>query len=318
MSFLVLVLAIFIRISPEAYQRPMRDGFRTTILRPFIAAQTRLAIRRSRTEDLSVVRAERDSLAALVAAEATLSEENRQLRGVMGLRERLGGKFIPAEVVRLGSGGAESSFIVNVGSAEGVHTGSPVMTPAGLLGVVWEVDTHMATAIDWSHSQFRAGAMIADGSSYGVIEPRRGRFREEDLLSLTGAPYQTNINPGKRVVTSGRGCVFPRGIAIGTISGIDEADTGWLKNYLVRPAVRAEEARHVLVGTGDNCNNDLSDVWNVTAPADTASLGDTIPAKPKPGAAKPKTNTGGTTRAPARPATTRPATTTPTTTGGML
>lgn len=308
LSFLVLMLAVFIRISPEAYQRPVRDGFRTTILRPFIGAQTRLAIRRSRTEDLSVVRAERDSLAALVAAEATLSEENRQLRGVMGLRDRLGGQFTPAEVVRLGSGGAESTFIVNVGSAEGVHTGSPVLTPAGLLGVVREVDVHTATAIDWSHAQFRASAMIADGSSYGVIEPRRGRFREEDLISLTGAPYQTNINPGKRVVTSGRGCVFPRGVSIGTISGIDEADTGWLKNYLVRPAVRPEEARHVLVGTGDNCNNDLSDVWNVTAPADTATMGDTTAVKVQPKTkAKPKAAT-----------TSKPATSKPATTGGML
>jgi rod shape-determining protein MreC len=291
LSFLVLVLALFILIAPDAYQRPVRDGFRTTILRPFIGAQTRLAVRRSRTEDLSVVRAERDSLAALVAAEATVSEENRQLRGIIGLRERLGDKFVPAEVVRLGSGGAESTFIVNVGTAEGVHAGSPVMTPAGLLGVVWEVDTHTATAIDWSHSQFRASAMIADGSSYGVIEPRRGRYREDDLIALTGAPYQKSINPGKRVVTSGRGCVFPRGIMVGTISGIDEADTGWLKNYLVRPAVRPEEARHVLVGTTDNCSTDLSDVFNVTAPADTASLGDTTSVKPKTGTTKPKTGT---------------------------
>src|SRR3954467_8408707 len=114
---------------PAAYQRPVRDGFRSTILRPFIGAQTRLAIRKSRTEDLSIVRAQRDSLAALVAAEATLGEENRQLRGIIGLRERLKGKFIPAEVVNLGTAGAESTFIVNVGSAEGVRAGSPVMTP---------------------------------------------------------------------------------------------------------------------------------------------------------------------------------------------
>src|SRR5690242_21706305 len=67
------------------------DVCSSDLLRPFLGAQTRLAIRRSRTEDLSVVRAQRDSLAALVAAEATLSEENRQMReiGRASCRERV-------------------------------------------------------------------------------------------------------------------------------------------------------------------------------------------------------------------------------------
>jgi rod shape-determining protein MreC len=275
----VLVLAFVILVLPAAYQRPVRNIFQTTLLRPFIAAQTRLAVRRSRSEDLSVVRAQRDSLAALVAAQATLSEENRQLRGLLAMRERVGAAFVPAEVVSLGMDGAESSFMVNVGSADDVREGSAVMTPAGLLGVVWEVHEHNALAIDWSHPQFRASAMTADGGAYGIVEARRGRFREEDVLELSGAPFHTDINPGKRIVTSGRGDVFPRGILIGLIIGIDEADTGWRKSYFVRPAVRPEEARHVLVGTGPSANGDFSDLWNVVAPDDTTAIGDTAAAR---------------------------------------
>jgi rod shape-determining protein MreC len=280
LALCVLVIAFAFLAVPPAYQRPVRDGYRKSILRPFLGAQTRLAIRRTRTEDLAIVRAQRDSLAALVVAEATLSEENAQLRGVIGMRERVGDKFIPAEVVRLGTGGAESSFIVNVGTAEGVREGSPIITPDGLLGVVLETDTHAAMAIDWSHAQFRASGMTADGSATGVIEPKRGRYREDDVIALSGTPFQTNIAPGKRVVTTGRGGIFPRGILVGTIMGIDESDTGWRKSYLVRPAVRPEQARHVLVGIGDATATDMSDYWNVTAPPDTASLPDTIPPKP--------------------------------------
>jgi rod shape-determining protein MreC len=299
----VLVLAGTLLLLPAAYQRPIRDIYRKSILRPFLGAQTRLAIRRSRTEDLGVVRAQRDSLAALVVAEATLSEENAQLRGVMGMRERVGDTFIPAEVVRLGTGGAESSFIVNVGRAEGVHQGSPVITPDGLLGVVQEVDTHSAMAIDWSHAQFRASGMTADGSATGVIEPKRGRYREDDVIALSGTPFQTSIAPGRRVVTTGRGGIFPRGVPVGTILGIDESDTGWRKSYLVQPAVRPEQARHVLVGTDEGENTDMSEYWNVTAPPDTTQLPDTIPAKPttKPATTSKKPKTA----------------TTPATTGGM-
>jgi rod shape-determining protein MreC len=289
----VLLLALVITyVLGDTYQRPVRDAFRGTILRPFIGAQTRLAIRRSRTEDLSVVRAERDSLAALVAAEATLSEENRQLRGIMAMGARTGETFVPAEVVRLGMGSAQHTFIVNVGSADGVTRGSPVITPAGLLGLVLEVSDHAAMAIDWSHPDFDASAMTADGSTYGSVTARPGQFREADLIQLKGAPFQTNVAPGKRVVTSGRGEVFPRGILVGTIMGIDEADAGYVKTYLIRPAVRPEEAKHVLVGRGGTGKTDLSEVWNVTAPADTAALPDTTPPPPRPARPKPAAKPG--------------------------
>jgi rod shape-determining protein MreC len=274
----VLALAFVLMLLPAAYQRPIRDFFRGTVLRPFLITQTRLAVRSSRTEDLSVVRAQRDSLAALAIADATLTEENRQLRGMLNMRDRVADRFIGAEVVRLGTAGAESSFIVNVGSADGVKVGSPVITPSGLLGIVWEVSDRSAMAIDWSNPQFVASAMTADGDAYGKAQARRGRFREEDVIVLLGAQFNSNLNQGKRVVTSGRGDLFPRGIPLGEIIGIDEADTGWRKSYLIKPAVRPEEAKHVLVGIGDGSPVDLADVWNVSAPADTAQLPDTTKA----------------------------------------
>jgi cell shape-determining protein MreC len=110
--------------------------------------------------------------------------------------------------------------------------------------------------------------MTANGSSYGLVEARRGRFREEDLLVLTGAPFHSDIQPGSRVVTSGRGELFPRGVMVGTILGIEDADTGWRKSYLIRPAVRPESAGQVLVGIGPA--GDLSDLWHVAAPPDPA------------------------------------------------
>ena len=55
-------------------------------------------------------------------------------------------------------------------------------------------------AVDWSNTQFVASAMTADGTAYGIVEPRPGRFREEDLLTLTGAPLasflQTRFGDG--------------------------------------------------------------------------------------------------------------------------
>jgi rod shape-determining protein MreC len=267
----ILLLALFAYLLPPAYQQPIRESMRRTVLRPFLVAQERLAARRARTVDISQVRAQRDSLAALVAAQTTLSEENRRLRDLMGLGARAGDQFITAQVLRLGLTGAESTFMLDVGAEQGVAVGSPVIAAEGLVGVVWEVDARAAQAIEWTNPEFRVSAMTADGDAYGIVEARQGRFREEDLLVLTGAPFHSDIRPGRLIVTSGRGDLYPRGIPIGTVLGIEEADTGWRKSYLIRPAVRPEAVLHALVGVATQPESDLTALWNMAPAADTAA-----------------------------------------------
>jgi len=274
----VLLVALFLYLLPEAYQQPVRTGVRRTVLRPFLAAQERIAAQRERTVDVSQIRSQRDSLAALVAAQTTLLEENRRLRDLLSLTDRAGELFVPAQVLQLGLAGAESTFMLNVGRADGVVVGSAVIAPEGLLGVAWEVDEHTTQAIDWTHPEFRVSAMTADGEAYGIVEVRRGRSREEDMLVLAGAPFHSDIQPARLIVTSGRGNLYPRGIPIGTVFGIEEADTGWRKSYLIRPAIRPEAVRHVLVAVEGASGGDLTALWHVTASPDTA----TAPEAPAP------------------------------------
>lgn len=262
-----LVIALFLTFLPQEYQTPIRQALRASVLRPFIIAQSELVARGAQTVDVGAVRAERDSLAAVVSAQASLAEENRRLRQLLGLRNRARQSFVPAELVRVGTQGGESTFLLDVGTDDAVRVGSPVIASGGLLGVVWEVGRTSSQAIDWTHPDFRASAMTADGQAYGIVESRRGRFREEDQLALAGAPFHIDVQPGTRVVTSGRGGVYPRGILLGTVVGIEEADTGWRKSYLVRPAVRPESMTHVLVGIpGEEGLDDLTPLWT-SAPA---------------------------------------------------
>lgn len=254
-----LVVAFFLYFLPPTYQTPIRRAIRGTALNPFIWAQSELVARSTRADAMRRLRVERDSLLAVVAAQASLAEENRRLRELLGLGNRAPQSFVPAELVQVGTPGGESSFLLDVGSEDGVVTGSPVIASGGLLGIVWEVGTTTSQAIDWTHPDFRVSAMTADGRTFGIVESRRGRYREEDRLALVGAPFHSDVSPGTRVVTSGRGGVYRRGILIGTVQAVQDADAGWRKSYVVRPAVRPEAATHVLVGTpGDT---DMEPLW---------------------------------------------------------
>lgn len=270
-----LVLALVLYFLPDAYQTPIRRTVRVTVLRPFMGFQAAVADQDTRAVDVGSIRAQRDSLVAVMAAQAPIVEENRRLRALLGLEERAAPTFMPARLVRIGISGGESTFLLNVGRADGIEVGSPVVAAGGLVGVVREAEQHSSQGVDWTHSEFRASAMTADGGAYGIVEPRPGRFREEDLLTMTGAPFHSDIPSGTRVVTSGRGGVYPRGLPIGVVLGIDEADTGWRKSYILRPLVRPESVSHVLVGRKPEGSRawDVSAIWFVPAPPDSAPRG---------------------------------------------
>lgn len=267
----VLLLALVLLLLPDAYQEGIRGVVRATVLRPFLAAAGEVARQRTQRVSLQEVRAERDSLIAVATSQRVLAEENQRLRAMLRLAERAGGAFLPAEVIGLSEPGAEHTFFLTAGREAGVREGSAVLSPSGLFGVVRLVSDGYAQGIDWGHPEFRVSAMTDDGSAYGMVEPRPGSFREEDMLAFVGAPFHSDVPAGTRVVTSGRGGIFPRGIPVGTVVGIEEADTGWRKSYLLRPAARPASVLHVLVSTGGS-TADFSEVWDVTAPADTAEV----------------------------------------------
>lgn len=283
----LVALAIVLLVLPAEYQALARNAVRGTVLQPFLISQAEIAEFRVQRVELGEVRAQRDSLVAVTVAQRPLVEENQRLRRLLGLQERASEGLLPAELIRLDEPGAESTFFLTVGTAQGVTPGSVVIGPGGLLGLVRVADEGRAQGIEWTHPEFRVSAMTDDGQAYGLIEPRSGRFREEDMLALVGAPFHSDISAGTRIVTSGRGGVYPRGIPIGTVIGIEEADTGWRKSYVVRPAVRPSSAMQVLVVPAATrpAGEDLGTLWQVAAPPDTVSV-DTAGGAEQPGASR--------------------------------
>ena len=133
------------------------------------------------------------------------------------------------------------------GTGQGVASFDAVVTHLGLLGQVQQVQTDYALAIDWSHPGFRVSAMTSDGENHGIIEPQRGRFREQDRLVLSGVDFLAELEPGTEVLTSGRGGAFPRGIRIGWVAGVAETLAGWSRSYYVTPSVYPGAATYAAI-----------------------------------------------------------------------
>jgi rod shape-determining protein MreC len=264
------------------YREALASTIRATVLRPVLALQRGAVERETRFADPERLRAERDSLAVYLVGHATLAAENRQLRSLLGLQQRLPPSFVPAEVIRVPGRGYEGFFLLTAGRQQGVHSGAPVVGAKGLVGMVRNADDNMAMAIDWTHPDFRASAMTTDGETFGIVEPR-SRGAGEPLLALTGTAFHTELPNGTVVVTSGRGGVYPRGIPIGMVFGMEDEEAGWRKSYLLQPFVGAAEMTHVLVlGEPQTAlaDRDLALSWGIRPPDPPPA--DTVPAAPAP------------------------------------
>ena len=270
----VMILALAIPYMSDGFQQQIAVTLQASALAPFIAMQERLTDRRTRADEIDFLQSEMDSLVAATSTLSALADENRELRGLLGLAERAGPRFLPATVLRPGTPGSESMFFVDVGASDGVAEGAPVVSARGLVGRILEVRERNAVGMDWTHPDFRASAMLADGGTYGLVENVRGEFREEDRLLLNGTAYHEAIPPGSLVVTSGLAGLLPRGIPIGRIDATAEVQGSWRKSYWLRPMVDPGSVTHVLVETVAG-GTDVTDLWVAEPGVDSVSAAPT-------------------------------------------
>jgi rod shape-determining protein MreC len=259
------LLALVVLYLPGGVQSQVAATFRATLLRPFLFTQETLAQARLRAEEAGNLQTRLDSLASKLAAQAPLVDENRRLRELLELRERAPAQFLPASVIRPGTPGSESMFLLDVGSEQGVEVGDPVIMREGrigLVGVIQQVRRGSAIGLDWSHPDFRASAMAEDGSVYGIVEPLRGLFRENDRLLIDGIPFYEELEEGSLITTSGLGGIYPRGIPIGVVGGLYDEEGSWRTTYFLRPIVETGSVRHVLVVLGDEVPDGVLELFS--------------------------------------------------------
>jgi rod shape-determining protein MreC len=242
-----LGLSLVLLVLPVEAQREVSKALRSSALAPFLQTQETIARIRLRGDEVERLEALLDRATATLVAQATVEEENRRLRLLLGVRERLLPGLVSASATWPDTRGSESVFLLDVGTADGVSVNDPVIVADGLVGVVREVWEETALVMDWTDPDFRVSAMTESGTAFGLVSPIQGGFMEKDRLLLDAVPYYAPVEPGMRLVTDGRGGVYPRGIQVGIVSGLAEADAGWRKSFWVEPAALPGTATHVLV-----------------------------------------------------------------------
>ena len=174
---------------------------------------------RGSVRDTEVARLQREveALSMIRGECARLKEENAALRQSLGFRARSAGEWEPAEVLSSGGGAAAVRETVRVGkgSLSGVREGAVVATPRGLVGRVRSVSPHTAEVLLLTDPSVRVSCRVetrTGGSVHGILT---GGGSDRMVLGHLGDAQA--LRPPSKVVTSGLGGVFPKGIEIGTL-----------------------------------------------------------------------------------------------------
>jgi len=251
---LCVVLSLSARVSPPQVQQTVAIGVSNTVLAPLLAVQRQAVLMRQARAGVALLSARRDSAAVDSLQLFMLAEENAQLRELLALAGRIPSSHVAAEVLHQTSPMDEFTLVLSAGRDDGIVEMAPVIAPSGLVGVVRSVGERASVAVVWTHPDFRVSAMTADGTVFGIAEPRGSAGPHTALMEIRGIPFRDDVPIGALVYTSGRsssfGGAFPRGIPIGTVQALAEQNVGWSKTYVVRPSVQPGSVSHVVVLVG--------------------------------------------------------------------
>lgn len=207
--------------------------------------------------DADALRAENEQLTSELNALRERQVENDELRRQNELyRDFLELKetnpdyqFVHGDVMYVDAADKYGNFTLNKGSLDGIEADAPVLTPDGLVGVVYEVGLTYSKVRTILDPETQVSAYASRTNSNGVTGGSLS-LAQEGKLRLNYLTRDSGVEPGDYVVTSGKGGVYPRGLMIGKVDEV-LPETDALTTYaVITPFASIRDVSTVFVLTG--------------------------------------------------------------------
>lgn len=200
-------------------------------------------------EENEALRSELDSLKDKISNAEETEQMNEWLYKYLELkREHIDFEFANANVTGRESGNYMTVFTLDKGTASGVRNGMPAVTEYGVVGYVSEVGLDWCKVVTLLESDSAAGVYIERTDETGIVE---GDFvlASEGLCKMLYISADSTVQAGDRILTSGYGSVYPRGLLVGYVEKVEpDANTQTLVAY-IRPAEPMTDIRELMIIT---------------------------------------------------------------------
>jgi rod shape-determining protein MreC len=137
--------------------------------------------------------------------------ENDRYRAMLGVRTDPPLPHVFAHTVLDARGAFANTRLADAGSDRGVVEGNPVLSERGVVGRIVGVSTNVSRIMLLTDVESRTPILIVRTNGRAILSGDGGGSPKLDYIR--GAP----LKEGDRVLTSGDGGVFPRGLPVGTV-----------------------------------------------------------------------------------------------------
>lgn len=200
-------------------------------------------------EENKALREELSSLKERLSNAEEIENMNEWLYRYLELRrEHTDYKYVDCKVTGSESGNYMTVFILDRGTSSGISKGMCAVTDYGVVGWVKEVGTTWCKVVTLLESDTSVGAYIQRTDETGVVE---GDFSlaSEGLCRMKYIVAGSDVKEGDRILTSGYGSVYPRGLLIGYVESTEpDPNTQTIIAY-VRPSEQLRDIKKLMVIT---------------------------------------------------------------------
>lgn len=153
-----------------------------------------------------------------------------------------------AGIISRDSADPYKSFVLNVGSGDGVQVGDPVISGEYVVGTVQKVNYSTCVVYSVIDPRLNVGVYEAGTGEYGYMCGDDALF-DRGLCKLNGLDSSTSVVSGGIVCTSGAGGVFPSGLIVGEVASVksDAISAGYYAE--VKPFAELDRLTDVFVIT---------------------------------------------------------------------
>ncbi|WP_413627145.1 rod shape-determining protein MreC [Fructilactobacillus vespulae] len=189
-------------------------------------------------------------LSATETKNKVLSQENKELKQQLDLKKTLTGyNLINASVLTRTPSNWQQQLVINKGSLAGIEKDMSVIVDKGLVGRVIEVNktnskVELITDSGDSSSRF---AVQVDGNNAPVDGLIIGYDNGKNELEMGNITSKDKIKKGAKVITSGLGGVTPKGLLVGTVTGVSGTADGLSEQINIKPAASTQSIDLVTV-----------------------------------------------------------------------
>jgi len=157
-------------------------------------------------------------------------------------------EFSYGSVLSRDAADAYGSFVLNVGSKDGVEVDDPVIYGEYIVGIVKKVNFSTCVVYTLLDPRVNVGALESGAREYGYISGDAALYKN-GLCKMSGLDASTSVVGGGLVCTSGAGGVFPDGLLIGEITAVrnDDISAGFYAE--VKPFAELSKISDVFVIT---------------------------------------------------------------------